>query len=147
MSNYTKVIIFIFVLIIFSAAVIYLYNSESTANELMPEISSNIIVGDSDYNEAVDLLNGKNYSESRNKAISAENNFNHSISQLLSVKNNFTSDTNDVHKNYINAVLNELEFKLNATEYLLIAIDYYENYENSTGNEYAQLFYLNTSPF
>ena len=139
MSDYTKVIIFILVLVIFSATVIYLYNSESAINSVMPDISSNIVAGDSDYNDAVNLLNDKNYGEARNKAISARNNFNHSISLILDIEDNFTDDTNDVHRNYINTVLSELELKLNATEYLLDAIDYYENYQNSTGNEYAQI--------
>ena len=103
----------------------------------MPDISSNIVTGDSDYNSAVDLLNGKNYNEARNKAISAKNNFNQSMIQLLSVKNNVTSDTNDVHKNYINTVIKELELKMNATTYLLKSIDYYEKNQNSSGNEYS----------
>ena len=139
MSDYTKVIVFILVLIIFSATVIYIYNSESSVNAVMPDISSNIVAGDSDYNAAVDLLNDKNYGEARNKAISAQNNFNHSISLILDIRDNFTDDTNDIHKNYINTVLSELELKLNATDYLLKAIDCYENYQNSTGNEYSQI--------
>ncbi|MBQ9026496.1 MAG: hypothetical protein IJ104_09005, partial [Methanobrevibacter sp.] len=96
-----------------------------------------IATGDSDYNEAVDLLNDKNYDESRNKAISASNNFNKSISQLTSIKDNFTSSTDDVYKSYVNTLLEELKLKLNATDYLMEAIDYFENYQNSTGNSYA----------
>ena len=103
----------------------------------MPDISSSIVAGDSDYNSAVDLLNDKSYNEARNKAISAENNFNQSRIQLLDIKDNFTSDTNDVHKNYINTVIKELELKINATENLLESIDYYKNYQNSTGNDYS----------
>lgn len=106
-------------------------------NEAMPDISSSIVAGDSDYNSAVDLLNDKSYNEARNKAISAENNFNQSRIQLLDIKDNFTSDTNDVHKNYINTVIKELELKINATENLLESIDYYKNYQNSTGNDYS----------
>lgn len=106
-------------------------------NEAMPDISSSIVAGDSDYNRAVDLLNDKSYNEARNKAISAENNFNQSRIQLLDIKDNFTSDTNDVHKNYINTVIKELELKINATENLLESIDYYKNYQNSTGNDYS----------
>jgi len=136
-SNYSKVIIFIVILIVFSGAVIYLYNTESSMNEAMPDISSSIVAGDSDYNSAVDLLNDKSYNEARNKAISAENNFNQSRIQLLDIKDNFTSDTNDVHKNYINTVIKELELKINATENLLESIDYYKNYQNSTGNDYS----------
>ena len=103
----------------------------------MPDISSSIVTGDSDYNSAVDLLNNKNYSEANNKAISAKNNFNQSMIQLSDIKDNFTSDTDDVHKNYINTVLNELELKINATDYLLEAIDNFKDSKNSTGNDYS----------
>lgn len=103
----------------------------------MPDISDSIVSGDSDYNTAVDLLNNKNYDESKNKAISANNNFNQSLILLLSIKDNLTSDTNDVHKKYINSVISELELKMNATDYLMESIDYYKNYQNSTGNEYS----------
>ena len=137
MSNYTKVIIFIVILIIFSVSVIYFYNTENSINKVMPDISDSIVSGDSDYNEAVDLLNDKNYDESKNKAISASNNFNKSISQLSGIKDNFTSNTNDVYKSYVNTLLEELKLKMNATGDLLEAIDYYKNYQNSTGNSYA----------
>ena len=138
MSDYSKVIIFIIILIVFSGAVIYLYNSESSMNHLMPDISSNIVTGDSDYNSAVDLLNSKNYGEAKNKAISAKNNFNQSMIQLSNIKNNFTSDTSDVHKNYINTVLKELKLKMNATDYLLKAIDNFKDHKNNTGNDYSK---------
>ncbi|WP_407378641.1 hypothetical protein [Methanobrevibacter sp.] len=103
----------------------------------MPDISESITAGDSDYNEAVDLLNDKNYDESRNKAISASNNFNKSFSQLSSIKDNFTSGDDEVYKSYVNTLLEELKLKMNATDYLLESIDYYRNYENSTGNSYS----------
>jgi cellobiose-specific phosphotransferase system component IIA len=114
-----------------------MHNSESNMNQSMPDISSSIVAGDSDYNSAVDLLNNKNYDEARNKAISAKNNFNKSVIQLSDIKDNFTSDTNDVHKKYINTVLNELEIKINATDHLLEAIDNYKDHKNSTGNDYS----------
>ena len=137
MSNYNKVIIFIVVLIIFSASVIYLYTSENSINRTMPEISSNIVRGDNSYNEAVDLLNDRDFNGDRNSAMSASDCFNNSFSQLLSIRNNYTSDTNDVYKKYIDAALNEIELKRNATNYLLTAIDYLENNQNSTGSYYA----------
>ncbi|WP_407433093.1 hypothetical protein [Methanobrevibacter sp.] len=137
MSNYSKVIIFIVILIVFAGAVIYLHGSESNMNSLMPDVGSSITGGDSDYNTAVDLLNNKNYSEAKNRAISAGNNYNQSIKLLSSIKDNFTPDINDVHKNYINTVLKELELKSNATHNLIISIDYYKDHKNSTGNEYS----------
>ncbi|MBP3226582.1 MAG: hypothetical protein J6M08_06640, partial [Methanobrevibacter sp.] len=50
-----------------------MHNTESSMNKNMPDISDSIVSGDSDYNAAVDLLNNKNYDESKNKAISANN--------------------------------------------------------------------------
>lgn len=137
MSKYTGVIIFIFILIVFSATVIYLYSSESSINAVMPDISDSVTSGDSDYNQAVDLLNGKNYDEAKNKAISAKNNFNQSITKLESIRDNLTSADNDVHKNYFNTVLSELELKMDATDNLLEAIGYYKNFQNNTGNSYS----------
>ena len=137
MTNYNKLIIFIAFLIIFSASVIYLYGPDDAVNKMMPDIGSDIAAGDSDYNEAVDLLNGKNYDEAKNKAISAGNNFNHTHAQLVSIRDNFTSQTDDVHKNYIDTLLSEIELKINATDYLLDSIDCYESYQNATGNEYS----------
>ena len=137
MSNYTKVIIFIAILIIFSVSVIYFHNSENSINKVIPDISDSIVAGDSDYNEAVDLLNAKNYDESKNKAISASNNFNKSYSQLSDIKDNFSSNTNDVYKSYVSTLSEELKLKMNATDKLLESIDYYKDYKNSTGNGYS----------
>lgn len=137
MSNYSKVIIFIVILIVFSGAVIYLYGSENSMNSSMPDISSSIVNGDSNYNEAVDLVNSKNYDEARNKATSAENNYNRSINLLSNVMTNLDYDTNDVQKNYLNTIFKELELKVNATYHLSEAIDHYEYKENRAGNEYA----------
>ena len=122
MSNYNKVIIFIVFLIVFSGALIYLHNTESSMNKNMPDISDNIATGDSDYNAAVDSLNNKNYNEATNKAISANNNFNQSLILLLGIKDNFTSGTNDIHKKYINSVISELELKMNNKALVVIDI-------------------------
>ena len=138
MTSYNKLIIFIVALVLFSAAVVFLSNTDNNpTNKIMPDISSNIAEGDSQYNEAVDLLNNKSYDEAKNKAISAGNNFNHTYDQLSSIRDNFTSETIDVHKNYVNALLNEVELKINATGYLIDSIDKFKSYQNATGNDYA----------
>ena len=138
MTSYNKLIIFIVALVLFSAAVVFLSNTDNTStNRIIPDISSNIAKGDSQYNEAVDLLNNKSYDEAKNKAISAGNNFNHTHTQLSSIRDNFTSETKDVHKNYINTLLNEVELKINATDYLIDSIDKFKGNQNATGNDYA----------
>ena len=106
-------------------------------NELMPVISENIVNGDNDYNDAVNLVNDKNYAEAMNKAMSAGNNYNSSLNKLYILKNNFTSDVNLVHKQYINNTINEVELKLLAVDNLKEAIECFEIEYNYTGTQYG----------
>ena len=137
MSNYTKVIIFILILVLISAAIVFLDSSVDNMNKVMPDISDGIVNGDKDYNEAVELVNDKNYNGSMNKALSAEDNYNASLKSLNLLKDNFTSDVSDVHKEYINATIQELELKLKAVDYLKESIGYFEINSNYTGTSYA----------
>ena len=106
MSKYIKLLIFILILAIISAAILFIDSSTDNMNKLMPEISEGIVKGDKDYNDAVELVNNKNYKESMNKAVSAGKNYNTSLNKLHILQNNFSSDVNQVHKNYINTVIN-----------------------------------------
>ena len=137
MSKYTKVIIFIFVLVLISAAIVFIDSSIDNMNKLMPEISDGIVNGDNDYNEAVNLVNDKNYGESMNKAISAGNNYNESLSKLYIIRDNFTSDVNSVHKEYIDDAISELELKLLAVDNLKEAINSFKTHYNYTGSSYG----------
>ena len=116
-------------------------------NELMPSISEGIVKGDNAYNDAVDLVNDKNFEESMNKAISAGNYYNDSLSKLRTIQNNLTSDVNQVHKDYINYTISELELKLLAVDKLKDAIDCFKINHNYTGSGYADEAneYMNSS--
>ena len=102
MSKYVKLIIFILILAIISAAIIFIDSSTDNMNKLMPKISDGVVNGDKDYNEAVGLVNNKSYDKSMNKAVSAGNNYNDSLNKLHILQNNFSSDINQVNKNYVN---------------------------------------------
>ena len=135
MSKYIKLIIFILILGIVSYAILFIDSSVDNMNKLMPEISDGIVHGDNDYNDAVNLVNDKNYEESMNKAISAGNNYNNSLNKLYILQNNFTTDVNQVHKDYINNTISELELKLKAVDKLKEAIECFEGHYNATGSE------------
>lgn len=137
MSSYIKLIIFILILILVSAAIVFIDSSIDGMNEIMPEISDNIANGDNDYNEAVDLLNNKNYKESMDKAESAGNNYNEALSKLNILKDNFTSDVNDVQKEYVEDAISELELKLQAIDNLKESINYLGTGYNYTGSNYG----------
>ena len=137
MSSYSKLIIFIFILVLLSAVVVLIDSSVDTINKSMPEVSDGVVKGDQDYNEAVDLVNNKSFSEAMDKADSAENNFNNSLNKLKEIRGKFSKDINDVHKDYINTVYDEIELKMDAVGKLKDAIKCFEINENATGTEYA----------
>lgn len=137
MSSYSKLIIFIVVLVLISAAVLFIDSSTDNINKVMPEISDGIVQGDKDYNEAVDLVNDKNFHESMHKAESAGDNYNKSLLNLREIQNNFSADVNSVHKEYISNTINEVELKLKAVDLLKDAIECFEVYSNYTGSNYG----------
>ncbi len=137
MSSYSKLIIFIVALLIISAAIVFIDSSTDNMNKAMPEINEGIVTGDSEYNEAVELVNSKSFYESMVKAESAGDNYNKSLNKLLDLQSNFTSDVNSVHQEYINTLVNELEYKLKAVDLLKEAIECFEIESNYTGSNYG----------
>ena len=137
MSSYIKLIIFIVVLLIISASIVFIDSSMDNINQSMPSISEGIVQGDKDYNESVELLNSRYFNDANDKAISAGDNYNNSLKKLNDIKDNFNKDLNEVHKDYIDAAINELELKLKAVDELKESIYYLQNYYNYTGSTHG----------
>ena len=107
MSSYIKLIIFIVVLVLISTAVVFVESSTDNMNKSMHSISDSIVQGDSDYNEAVDLVNSKHFDDGMDMAESAGDNFNVSLGKLKEMQDN-SSDINEIHRKYINTVITEV---------------------------------------
>lgn len=137
MSSYIKLIIFIVVLLIISASIVFIDSSMDNINQSMPSISEGIVQGDKDYNESVELLNSRYFYDANDKAISAGDNYNNSLKKLNDIKDKFNKDLNEVHKDYIDAAINELELKLKAVDELKESIYYLQNYYNYTGSTHG----------
>lgn len=137
MSSYSKLIIFIVVLLIISAAIVFIDSSVDSINKSMPEISDSIVSGDSDYNDAVQLVNEKIFDESMAKAESAGNKYNDSLKKLKDIKSKFSNDINEIQNEYIDTVINELDYKIQAVDKLKLAIDCFKIHSNYTGTNYA----------
>ena len=69
-------------------------------------------------------------------AESAGDNFNVSLGKLKEMQDN-SSDINEIHRKYINTVINEVELKLQAVDLLKEAIECFEVQSNYTGSNYA----------
>lgn len=136
MSSYIKLIIFIVVLVVISTAIVFVESSTDNMNKSMNTISDGIVQGDSDYNEAVDLVNSKYFDDGMEKAESAGDNFNNSLKMLKEMRDS-SSDINEIHKEYINTVITELELKLQAVDLLKEAIGSFEIQSNYTGTNYG----------
>jgi hypothetical protein len=130
-------IIFIVVLLAISVSVVLLDSSMDNINKSMPSISDNIVQGDVDYNESVELLNQRSFYEANQKAISAGDNYNDSLKKLSKIRDKYDDDLNEVHKEYIDTTINELELKLKAVDELKEAIYYLEMYYNYTGSTHG----------
>jgi hypothetical protein len=136
-SSYIKLIIFIVALLLISAAVVFIDSSMDNINQSMPDISDGIVQGDKDYNESVELLNSKYFEKSSQKAISAGDSYNDSLHKLEQIRQKYDKDLNDVHKDYIDTTINEIELKLKAVDELKEAIYYLRNYYNYTGSSHG----------
>ena len=130
MSSYTKLIIFIAVLLVISAAVVFIDSSVDNINKTMPEISDSIVNGDKDYND-------RSFDESKAKAESAGNSYNDSLKKVQDIKSKFSNDLNAIQNEYFDTIINELNLKLQAVDKLKLAIDCFEVYSNYTGTTYA----------
>ena len=137
MSSYIKLIIFVVVLLLIFGAVVFIDSSLDNINESMPTISDGIVQGDKDYNESVELLNNRNFEQSREEAISAGDNYNASLQKLEEIREKYDKDLNDVHKDYIDTTINELKLKLKAVDELKESIYYLEMYYNYTGSTHG----------
>lgn len=136
MSSYIKLIIFIVVLVLISTAIVFVDSSTDDMNKSMHSISDGIVQGDSEYNEAVDLVNDKYFDDGMEKVESAGDHFNNSLDKLRQMQNN-SQDINGVHREYISVVIKELELKLQAIDLFKEAIECFEVQSNYTGSNYA----------
>ena len=136
MSNYNKSLIFIFLLVIIAIAIVYIGFSINSLDNSMAKISDNIANGDREYNEAVNLINNGKYDDALEKALLASDDYNKSISDLLNVQNN-SDNFKEIHKEYINTIINETQLKQDSASNLVHMIYYLKNNDNATGNSYG----------
>lgn len=136
MSDYKRALIFIFLLVIMAIAIVYVGFSMNSLDNSMAEISDNIANGDKEYNDAVNLINNKNYDDALEKALYASDNFNKSSRDLLVIQNS-SDNFKEVHKEYIVTIIDEVELKQDAASNLVHAIYYFKNNDNSTGSSYG----------
>ncbi|WP_409199639.1 hypothetical protein [Methanobrevibacter sp. DSM 116169] len=108
-------------------------------NELMPDISNNVVDGDKYYNESVTALNSKNYAETETKANLALERFKSAKNDILEANKYYEGVNETLFIEYINILEDEVDLKINATSNLILASQKYEQGEISEGNKYSSL--------
>ena len=137
MSDYKRVSLFIFLLVVLSIAIVCIVFSLNPLENSMLNVGNGIANGDKDYNDAVNLINNKSYDEALNKALSASDNYNKTLIELSDIQNNRSENFNNIYKEYISTTINEVELKSDAASDLSHAIYYFKNNNNSTGSSYG----------
>lgn len=102
----------------------------------MAEISDNISNGDKEYNDAVNLINNKNYDEALEKALYASEIL-IKVPEICQIYRMVVIIFNEVHKEYLATAIDEVELKQDAASNLVHAIYYFKNNDNSTGSSYG----------
>ncbi|MDR0911477.1 MAG: hypothetical protein LBM96_02620 [Methanobrevibacter sp.] len=106
-------------------------------NNILPELSNNIVEGDKLFNDGVILSNSKNYD-------AAEEKIGNSLSYFINAKNNIEELEKDLKNNndtilnsYIFLLKQEVSYKENATDNLQTAIRFFLANDTSNGNKYV----------
>ena len=111
-------------------------SSIDNINIIMPKLSQSIVDGDSNYNDAVNYVNKKNYDAADQEVKKSIESFNEGENKLLSMDNiNELNDT--IYIQYFNLIKEELSLKQNATMNLQLAIQYFKSGDNKAANEYV----------
>lgn len=133
MNKKTIILIVLFVTIAISGCI----NSPlDNINIVMSKLSQNIADGDSNYNDAVQYVNTRNYNIAEQKIKSSITNFNEGQNLLLS--SDYKNELNEtIHIKYIDLIKEELSLKQNATANLQLAIQYFKSKDNKAANEYV----------
>lgn len=136
MSDYKRALVFIFLLVIIAIAIVYVGFSMNSLDNSMAKISDNMANGDKEYNDAVNLINNKNYDEALEKALFASDDYNKTLRDLSDIQNN-SGNFKEIHKEYINTIIAEVELKQDAASNLVHTIYYLKNNDNATGSSYG----------
>jgi len=107
-------------------------------NDIMPEIDKDIASGENYYNEAVIAINSKNYVDADTKANLALKKFNSAHEKVLKTSDYYDGLNQTIFIDYLNLLLEEIELKQNATNYLVLATKKYNENNITAGNSYSQ---------
>ncbi|MBE6494035.1 MAG: hypothetical protein E7Z84_05460 [Methanosphaera stadtmanae] len=124
--NKKTIIICIILIITISAGIIY-YNNTSKIDSEIPSINTNIRRGNTEYNQAVNALNNKNYSQAQQRSINALENYGN-VSEKLNTTIELAKNQNEtILLEYLMITQTEIDQKINATKEILTGIELINN--------------------
>ncbi|KZX10567.1 hypothetical protein [Methanobrevibacter curvatus] len=112
--------------------------SSITMNNLLPDLSNNIIEGDKSFNNAVELTNSKNYELADEEISTAVSYFINAQNTLKSLNKEVKNSNDSTYKKYIEIIQEEVNLKKESADSLETAIKFYIAKDNKEGNTYVK---------
>ncbi|MGL6298314.1 MAG: hypothetical protein ACRC1M_04015 [Methanobacteriaceae archaeon] len=113
-------------------------NSEiGNLNKIINDLSNDIVNGDTNYNNAVNSLNSKDYTNAESSIFNASTSYTNSFNKVSEAIKDAEGLNNTLYLNYLNIVKEEIQLKLNATNQLQLAVQSYKNGAAESGNTYS----------
>jgi predicted phage tail protein len=112
--------------------------SSITMNNLLPDLSNNIIEGDKSLNNAIELTNSKNYEVADEEVSTAVSYFINAQNTLKSLNKEVKNSNDSTYKKYIEIIQEEVNLKKESADSLETAIKFYIAKDNKEGNTYVK---------
>lgn len=133
--NNKIVIIGVLIAVVFVSGCI---NTEmDNLNKIVNDLSDDIISGDTNYNNAINSLNSKDYTNAESSIFNASTSYTNSYNTVLEAIKDAERLNNTIYANYLNIVKSEIQLKLNATNQLQLAVQSYKSGGVEDGNSYS----------
>ena len=133
-----KKIIIIIIVLLATVSISGCINSPiDNINNIVPSLTESIENGGSNFNEAVQYSNKRDYVNAEEKIQVASTSFLDGQNKILDIKRYYDDINDTVYLQYINLIEEELNLKQNATAYMQLAIQAFRNDNKVTANGYV----------
>ena len=132
-----KIIIIIMVLLATVSISGCINSPMDNINNIIPSLTQSIEDGGSNFNEAVQYSNKRDYVSAEEKIQVASTSFLDAQNKILDIKKYYNDINDTLYLKYIDLIEEELNLKQNASAHMQLAIQAFRNGNKVTANEYV----------